>query len=309
MKPDEKTNRTVDAIILIHRGDSPYLIHTLCQVRRFNPKAKVILIGDYSNSGHHGIDHYLISDYNKSASEFTASYTHLSPNRLEFELFCFNRWFILSEFIKAHQLVHCLYIDSDVLLYADFSELAKKFANYGLTLSCQTAPHCMFVNRVEVIADFCRYLETHYRQPEKLYALQELYREMNLINSFDGICDMTLLNRFTKEERYDIGDTYQVIGGTIIDHNFNVADPFVEESGHKGIIWENGLPYGRHASSGELIRFSAIHFQGAAKRLIPQYQTGSSWEVLRAKILRKFFWIKQSAISFSRSILPILNRQ
>ena len=296
-------------IILIHESDSAYLLHTLLQAKTWNPRSEIILIGDGSNTLYRSVTHHLMREHDRLAQTFEAHYKHLSANKPRFELTCFRRWFLLLDVLTTRQIGRCVYIDSDVLVYSDLTEEAQKFEGYSFTLSRGSSPHCMFINDIGALAAFCGFLLNIYANPETLGVLERQFAQMKEANPFAGICDMTLFAMFLDREGIRAGETYHVIDGAILDHNINFAEPFTVMDGRKEIIWREGRPYGRLAETGELIRFSAIHFQGAAKRLIPQYQTGSSWEVLRAKILRKFFWIKQSAISFSRSILPILKRQ
>ena len=39
----------------------------------------------------------------------------------------------------------------------------------------------------------------------------------------------------------------------------------------KKIYWQDGLPYGKKADTGEFIRFNALHFQGGVKHKLNRY--------------------------------------
>jgi hypothetical protein len=62
-------------IILIHRGDSFYLAHTIAQARSSNPDGRLILLGDRSNSFYLGVEHHRYEDYFEEAREFAKLFT------------------------------------------------------------------------------------------------------------------------------------------------------------------------------------------------------------------------------------------
>lgn len=63
-------------IILIHRGDSFYLAHTIAQARSSNPDSRLILLGDRSNSFYLGVEHHRYVDYFDEAREFAKLFTY-----------------------------------------------------------------------------------------------------------------------------------------------------------------------------------------------------------------------------------------
>jgi hypothetical protein len=90
-------------IIYIHINDSNYL-DDIFNITTKNNKCRIILIGDENNkkySTKYGIEFYNIND---DREEF--KYDHISVNSYEYEKFCFERWIILSNFIRKHSLVN-----------------------------------------------------------------------------------------------------------------------------------------------------------------------------------------------------------
>ena len=87
-------------IIIVHCGNSFYLEPILRQNRYFNPDNRICLISDKSTSRIAHAEHFLIDDYMSSAKEFQKIYRHYSVNTVAFELFCFQRWFCVLDFIK-----------------------------------------------------------------------------------------------------------------------------------------------------------------------------------------------------------------
>ena len=103
-------------IIIVHCGNSFYLEPILRQNRYFNPDNRICLISDKSTSRIAHAEHFLIDDYMSSAKEFQKIYRHYSVNTVAFELFCFQRWFCVLDFIKEQKMEHFVCIDSDYLL-------------------------------------------------------------------------------------------------------------------------------------------------------------------------------------------------
>lgn len=98
-------------IIYIHKNDSEYLDDIL-NITSKNNKSRIILIGDENNKKYankYNIEFYYIKDYIENFQ-----YTHISVNTYEYEKFCFERWIILSNFIRHHNIINkIIYSDSD----------------------------------------------------------------------------------------------------------------------------------------------------------------------------------------------------
>ncbi len=110
-------------IIYIHKGYCPYLRLSLLQARKSNPRARVILLGDEGNEKlerETGIEFYPFKNYFTLAEKFEKIYKHHSSNGYSYEVFCFQRWFILEAFIAIEKLNgYFLYNDSDTFLFCD----------------------------------------------------------------------------------------------------------------------------------------------------------------------------------------------
>ena len=100
-------------IIVLHKGSSDYLKICLAQAKFSNPNSRIILLGDETNetlAKQVGAEHYLICNYFSKALEFEKIYKHYSTNSYNFELFCFQRWFVVDEFINSEGLDKFLHI-------------------------------------------------------------------------------------------------------------------------------------------------------------------------------------------------------
>jgi len=88
------------------------------------------------NNNVHVINDELINTH--LTPEFSNVYKHLSTNDYNFELMCFNRWFILLNYMKAKNINMCFHIDSDVLLFSDVEKDYINYEQYDFTLSHRT---------------------------------------------------------------------------------------------------------------------------------------------------------------------------
>lgn len=92
-------------IIFVHTGNAYYLELALSQAKISNPNADIILLGDKYNNKYPYINHFLISDYFESAKEFSEVFFNYSPNKREYELFCFQRWFVIKDFLIRNKII------------------------------------------------------------------------------------------------------------------------------------------------------------------------------------------------------------
>jgi hypothetical protein len=118
-------------IFFVHRGNPFYLKYAIAQVVSVMPNDRAILLGDETNQNilKNKIEWYPIKSYWETAKSFETVYVHLSPNSKDFELFCYQRWMVVYDWINSHQLegqMACL--DSDVLVFENLSTIldAKK---------------------------------------------------------------------------------------------------------------------------------------------------------------------------------------
>lgn len=253
-------------IVVIHKHDSYYLPYCLAQAKTSNPKSDIVLIGDQNNNHYKFIKHENISVYFKEAQEFSKIYKHLNTNIAVFEMFCFQRWFILKSFLKANRIERCVHIDSDVMVYADLTEEGKKFEQFDFTLSAGACGHCSFINSIKALEKFCDFVMSLYTDPSLFSLLESRYQERISKNMAGGANDMTALNAYRERAYSKIGETSVIIDGSTFDDNVNFSDGFEMLHGKKRIYWVDGKPFCKHLESNEKIRFNCIHFQGSAKK-------------------------------------------
>jgi hypothetical protein len=263
-------------IVFVHRSNSEHLQYSLAQAKHSNPDSTVFLLGDASNDVYDFVDHRDLRDYFGSAAGLGKIYKHYSTHGVEFELICFQRWFILRDFLVAHGLDRCLYLDSDVMLYTDVTNDARKFDEFDFTL-CWDAVGCVFfLNRLQGLEQFCEFVTDIYSKKEK-------YQYDRMVSHFavrtkhglpGGACDMTAFQFFREINFGQVGEASRVIDGSVYDPNINMPNPgFVMDHEVKKITWRDRQPYGTYVRTGQEVRFNSLHFNGSAKRLMRQYYT------------------------------------
>lgn len=213
----------------------------------------------------------LISDDNIS---FSNIYEHLHPGPKGYELFCFQRWFFLKEFLYKFNIDAALHIDSDVLLFIDAESEWKKYDQYIMTLTHGCSGASSFVTKLG-LDNFTKMLSsTYYEKKYQFYNLVSRYETMKKFEMSGGICDMTLLELF--KNNHDIGGGFgrvgemmQIIDNSTYDHNINTSDSdYATENGIKKIeIIDNKIQIYNNRLKKHVI-FNSLHCQGAAKRHI-----------------------------------------
>ncbi|MEC4885918.1 MAG: hypothetical protein SAL70_32080 [Scytonema sp. PMC 1070.18] len=266
-------------ILILHRGYSTYLMYCLAQAKALNPDSDVILLGNESNKHIDFVFYENIEKYDDEAKEFEKIYSskHMSFSEYQYELFCFQRWFILKRFLEKNNLDRCIHLDSDVMIYVNLlDEFSKKFEKFNFTLSKKGSGHNSFI-KYQGIENFCQLLTNFYTDPG-LYEILKSIREKALSagQKAGGICDMTLLNQYYQRYSHEIGITSDIIDDSVYDANINNSDGFEMYDGIKKIYWVDGHPVCKHLNSGREIRFNSLHFQGQSKKYIKNYFTGNN---------------------------------
>jgi len=263
-------------IVFIHRSNSDYLRYSLAQARASNPRSTIYLLGDESNRGHEGIEHRSIDAYFDEAREFGKIYRHFNSTGVETERFNFQRWFVLKRFLRETGLERCVYLDSDVLLYANVTEDRRKFEDFDLALSHLWCPCTLFLNRVEALDDFCAFVVDIFSRRnrydfDRMVAQYALRRKNGLPG---GACDMTAFQLFHEARFGAVGEVSLILDGAVYDPGIGIPAPGLAMDGEiKRILWREGQPFGVHQRTGREVRFSSLHCQGRHKRRMAELCT------------------------------------
>jgi hypothetical protein len=256
-------------IILIHRGDSFYLAHTIAQARSSNPESRLILLGDRSNSFYLGVEHHRYEDYFDEAREFAKLFTYeYFPNyQYPWILFCHQKYFALRDFVLAQGIDSFLLIDSDVMLYEPIEPFFRHYAGTRLTVSCpETGPvaHAAFavVNDSAVISELCTlYTEMFSQSFDQL-------RETTGTDIFYEMVGLFLLLKKGRSgvlNTYFEGESFAINHSMLEDPRFEYADRLVR------IDWDAGRPFAKERKAARKRHLPALHFHGRAKYVMRNY--------------------------------------
>ena len=256
-------------IILIHRGDSFYLAHTIAQARSSNPESRLILLGDRSNSFYLGVEHHRYEDYFDEAREFAKLFTYEYFQNYQYPwiLFCHQKYFALRDFVLAQGIDSFLLIDSDVMLYEPIEPFFRHYAGTRLTVSCpETGPvaHAAFavVNDSAVISELCTLYTEMFSQ-----SLDQL-RETTGTDIFYEMVGLFLLLKKGRSgvlNTYFEGASFAINHSMLEDPRFEYADRLVR------IGWDVGRPLATERRTGRNRHLPALHFHGRAKYVMRNY--------------------------------------
>jgi hypothetical protein len=247
-------------VVIIHDGDQDYLKTALERARQAGNTVAHLGFGRMSPGW----------------TRFAAAYQHMSTHAPLFELRCFQRFFVMQQFMQDHELDSLFHVDSDVLLFDDlhaFEVEHLRGAPCGLHMPLEQpgfrysiSPHASYWTR-GAVDDFCGFLVASFENLPS--ALAEKWAWHQQTGAPGGICDMALLYLWAKD-RSDIANFAGPIGGAVFDLNINSAENLVKDEyetrlGKKHIVFRDGRPWCRSLKSGEWVRFRSLHFQGHIK--------------------------------------------
>jgi len=290
-------------VIYIHKGYCPYLRLSLLQAKKTNPDARLILLGDKANerlAQEIGVAFYPFENYFSEATDFESVYRHNSANGYSYELFCFQRWFILKEFLAKEKINdRFFYNDSDTFLFCDADALVKEFTQYyDLSICGPIAPCFVLFKSADVLNELCSFITYQYTDKEAYNFLVANFKKRqeqhigDLHGMFETVSDMTMFGLFYKKNAsriINLSDYVAVKKGVFeenhylgFQHEYRSRFPFGRQ-----IKWRNGKPhYLTHGN--ELVPVLGFHFQGHAKREMIKIFRGS-----RKAIPRNEYWKHQ----------------
>lgn len=258
-------------VIFVHYGNPDYLKYTLLQAKEFN--SEVILIGDETNNIYPFVTHYNITDYYENAAEFKKVYKHLSTRDIKYELFCFERWFIIENFMQKHNLQKCFYQDSDNMLYINVNDFSNKYYNDVPLVSFYSTGCNFFINSLDAFQKFCSFIKNHYSDENLFNELQVENNELQKVNN-PGICDMYLFVRFTKQHTSIWKDLLEPTDDSFFCINILVLQEFenlVATYPKKKIYYIDGDFYCKKINSNKYFKCNNLQFQGVSKPYIPYF--------------------------------------
>jgi len=258
-------------VIFIHRGSGEqYLEYVLRQAKEYNEN--IILLGDDKNNIYNFIKHVPYKNYCFHSNAFEKVYTPMSTLG-DYETFCFQRWFILYEYMKTENIDKCFYLDSDIMFYGNAEEEAEKFKQFDLTLIHKSVGNSSYIT-YNGLKDFCKFTyELYKNRGYEFDKIASHYHVMQKYGRPGGVCDMTLFEYYARYKNpAGVGEMMYEIDNTVYDHCINQVDRNYEmKNGIKNIQFTLNRPFCKKLTTNKDIRFVTLHFQGGCKGLIPQF--------------------------------------
>ncbi len=296
-------------IIFFHSGNADYLKYSLKQAKHFNPDSTVYLLGDKKNNRYSFVTHVNVSDIESDVAAFSQVYKHRSPNDETYELNCCLRWFYVKGFCKQHGVEGFIYLDSDVLSFQNFTELKPFFGDSTIANTCDWTgmPAVTYFKNFEAIDSFCNFLMYCYTDAAAIKKLDAWYETL-LVDpiSLGGISDMVLFHMYFLEHPAETMKMDLLTDDLAVDISINREDGYEMENGVKKVYWQNGLPYCKSTSTGKLVRFVSLHYQGNAKNLMREHYKGGGYEMHR---MWESWQVKARFKKFRRAIKSIFKKQ
>lgn len=115
-------------------------------------------------------------------------YKHLSPNGVNYELFCFRRWFGMLAFMELRGYEHAFVADNDVLLLSNVTRDAQR-----CYVGCKTFGNLVYsvYMRIDLLRDFIAFLRNLYREDNRIQ-LNDYYKHWGVVS------DMTMFVSFSQ---------------------------------------------------------------------------------------------------------------
>lgn len=274
-------------VVFFHLGKNDYFDSAVKVASKNN---NVIHVGDIVVEN--APNNYEFVDYNlvtQDFDNFMKTYVHMHPRLGLFEHLCFLRWFALRNLMSLKQLTAAFYADSDV---AVLENVTKTYEEYKRPEIAYSVPynedpyymvgcgHSSFWS-LDGISRVCSYILDSYKDPKKFDILKDKWRYHQEEKVPGGVCDMTVLYMFSKENEVFL--TNKILNSAVFDHCVTISENyFVDEFEMSGpikkLIFQDLNFYGLPKTGGEPVRFRGIHCQGSSKQLLIQIEkllTGS----------------------------------
>jgi len=269
-------------IIFIHRGDSWYLPYALKQVKKSNPNANIVLLGDQSNLKYSNIvSHDLISNYFEKADAFSKIYKHFSTTGYQHELFCIQRWLVWLEYMKSKDIKSAILPDTDVLIFQDISEYYDQ-VEADFHFSKGSTGYMGFVyTKFEYLVQICDFINSQYLSTDMLAELEQAYIDYVKKANIGGVSDITLFDRYEKEHpncTFNF-ETPPVNGCAFIN---SLDSPYYihNKDGYVQFTWRKNIPYARLLED-NAVSIIGVHCFGSQKEYIRKLYNGEYWVIVR----------------------------
>ena len=273
--------------VIVHRGFQPYLKFNLEITSKNN---KVFLIGDESvsnlasisdNIEFVNIDKYETRNRIINLKKYFVNYS-TQPQALEW--MCFERVFIIHDFILERNYKQIFHLDSDNVLLKNINDFKFDYLNAYCIPSFQdnyrmdSSIHCGLLDK-NFFIEFEKLYNDLYITKNKFHLIEKKINYHKSNNIKGGICDMTLyflLQNLKKINPQNLMQPLKSKDGEefVFINNFNMAEGFYDfnnfEMRRKKIKLYNGSSVNDLINM-KKIKIANIHFQGGSKKYLNRF--------------------------------------
>lgn len=266
------------------KKNQEYLKYCISQACKYNEK--VVLIGDEANQSWCDEWHHVNEFKNERLEKFCKVFKNWSSYPDSWALSIYKRFFLFEEYLKRNEYDECVVLDSDILVYIDFSKY-EPFIGCDAAMEIPKAQDMEALKipnefrwaanvglsyfKLEALTDFLNYctdiFENHMDVLMPKWEAHQKYRIPG------GICEMTLFYLWQKQRPQD-----KILNLLIPDKDgFVFSGPISGEENYqrgecqvsrittiKKIVFRNGIPCYVKKDKGLLPTYS-LHFIGGDK--------------------------------------------
>lgn len=271
-------------IFFFHQGPIPYyLVIALKQAHFTNPNSKIYLITDQKYIHLNFVSLLFINDYSSQSNYHKKKYRHLSFTEYDIVLIWNLRWFIIEEYLKTTNYEQILVLDSDFLLFSDLNTIIKRYNNDTSIVSIPVqknkynlaaSPHFSLWKSTHFYR-FVNYINESYESiPQELH---DKWKWHQTTNTDGGVCDMSLLYLFYKNNQKIISNALDIIDGYSIDNSMKSSAGMLHQHEYilidrkKNISFNQKKPECVNTFLNKTIIFDGLHCQGDSKYLMFKY--------------------------------------
>ena len=319
-------------IIILHIGNQEYLQIVIQQAESYNND--VILIGDDSNKGfcEKHYDYHQLED--ESSKLFGQIYKHISPNNLEFEGICIQRWFIIHNLMKKLNIEKAFICDSDILFFCNINQIVNNYYKKDIYISTSShKTHSVTAGQsiwtIEKLKEFTDYILEFYKNSDWNY-ITNYWNNLVIkseIEKLTGISDMYLLYCFLTKTNFNDNhfnfngdklsidyDLSQTVDDSFFDNSIDIDSDYFGinkweqefydfnipniENKIKKFSWYNGLPYCYNKNFKKKFRVNSIHFHGCKEKIKEYFY-----------VSKKNMFCMKNIIESAYKIVPFINNE
>ena len=266
--------------VVIHNGNQDYFRCCIESLVRQNGAQNVIAIGQGLDAeALHGIRVVDIANVESKSKAFRKIYHHCAVTNYEYELFCFQRWFILSEFLSQANIDQCVMVDSDILGFSDAAQMIDVLPTD--TAMSDWAWTCPIRDR-NVLEQLTDCMTEIYSQPtEAIRTFIDTYgapasgqarsmQDMTFLHMFGNVRTDRLAQLARRTDLFGFDTNISLSSGFETAHYSSASQALLFHK-VKDVRWQDGRPILTLTGSRTAVPFHTLHFQGLAKILMPQY--------------------------------------